>query len=268
MLSLEYHGFAKLYGDMSDISKASYTDRFVARTIVRFQGGIQSDGLEDVRQSAIGLNDIDIKRKSLQRVFNKLLNAIAFNGYAAGSGKTYGLLNDPNLPAYTVLANGATGASPTWASKTFDERYADVQTSFRDLATQTQGAVDNYNDAITWLVSPAVYAMLGTNPATFPIKNLETLIKETYRGVRIVSAPEMATCHAGGDGWYLYAEKGVSYDDSTDDMLSVINTIQSEQFLLSVLPTQSGGTMENHACASSGVIVKRPILFVRRYGAF
>ena len=261
---IEMFGYTQTYGDLNEVPKAGYNAEYQSRQIVRFQGGVQSDRLESQRMAKIGVSDIDEKRASLARAFAITENLVSFNGFTGV--KTYGLLNDPNLPSYVAVASTGTGSSPLWSTKTTALRWADVLASVQALFTQTKTSFDPTKDEFTWAISTPTKMQLadfmvvgGTSLSV----SLGDYIKQQYPNIRIITIPEFDGANGGTNVWYMYIESKVDGDTSTDDGKAVVNIIQQRMFQLSALPTASGGVLEGYASAQAGVFVKRPILFYR-----
>ncbi|MFA6213387.1 MAG: major capsid family protein [Candidatus Obscuribacterales bacterium] len=264
---IEMFGFVQTYGDLADVPRAGYNMEFLSRQVVRFQGGIQTDKLESDRMSKIGISDLDEKRASLARSFAITENLVAFNGYTGV--RCYGLLNDPNLPAYETVAATGTGSSPLWSTKTTALQMADILTSVKTLYQQTKTAFDPRKEAFTWAVGTNVAMALANIIAVSGTPVAYTLgswVKEQYPNIRIITIPEFDAANGGADVWYMYKETTVDVDNSTDDGSTITNLLQQRMFMLSALPTKSGGSMENYASAQAGVFVKRPILVTRWSG--
>jgi hypothetical protein len=263
----EMFGFTQMYGDLADVPRAGYNVEYLTRQIVRFQGGIQTDRLESERKSKIGVNDMDEKRSSLARAFAVTENYVAFHGWQGV--RCFGLLNDPNLPAYNTVAATGSGSSPLWSTKTTELQRIDIQTDVTRLFKQTKTAFSPRNEVFTWAI-PTDVSMALNNPLVIGgvavAMTLEDWVLKQYPNIRIVVIPEFDLANGGANVWYMYKESTVDVDDSTDDGKTIINMIQNKMFMLSALPTKSGGSMESYASAQAGTFVKRPILVVRSSG--
>ena len=66
-------------------------------------------------------------------------NRVGFYGYNQPDTRVFGLLNDPNLPAYANVAAGVGGL--TWVLKTFVEITADIREAVTSLITQSGGRI-------------------------------------------------------------------------------------------------------------------------------
>jgi hypothetical protein len=263
----EMFGFTQNYGDLADVPRAGYNIEYLTRQIVRFQGGVQTDNLESQRMAKIGFSDMDEKRASLARAFAVTENYVAFNGWQGV--RCFGLLNDPNLSAYVTVAATGTGASPLWSTKTTELQRLDIQADVSRLFKQTKTAFNPRKEQFTWAIPTDVSMALNnllTIGGTSIAMTLEDWVLKQYPGIRIVVIPEFDLANGGANVWYMYKERTVDVDDSTDDGNTIINMIQNRMFMLSSLPTKSGGSMENYASAQAGTFVKRPILVVRSSG--
>ena len=263
----ELFAFNTNYGDLADVSRSGYNMEFLTRQIVRFQGGIQSDRLESDRMAKLGASDIDEKRAAIARAFAITENHVSTYGWT--SSRCFGYLNDPNLPSYATVPATGSGSSPLWSDKTTEQQRLDIQYDVNRLFSQTKTAFNPRVDAFTWAITPAVSIALNnllSIGGTAVAMTLEDWVKRQFPNIRIIVIPELTGANGGADVWYMYKERTVDIDDSTDDGNTMINLIQSRMFQLSALPTKSGGTQENYASAQAGVFVKRPILIVRSTG--
>lgn len=262
--SLELHGGVSLYGDLSDVDRVSYTSVYPYRHSVRFQTGLETSLLEDKRQAAIGISCIEEKRAAIRRAFAINENAIALFGFNGGSNRTYGLFNDPNLEPYQTLPNGAS-ASPLWSSKTWLEKVNDVIVSINRLVINTNTGFNPLNDAFCWVIPASVQTRLA-ELNDLGTKSIHEWLKDTYPMMRIETLPELTALNGGVDAWYMFADKSLDVDDSTDDGQVISILTQTRMFLVSSLPNEGGGISEKYACSMAGTLVKRPILVVRFSG--
>ena len=138
---LETMGDAVPYGDSSNVPLSSWNAGFERRTIVRFEKGMKVGRLESARAGAMRLDSAAEKRTAAQMALDIARNQLGFVGYNGGNNRTYGLLNDPALPAYVSVAAGTGGT--TWATKTYLEITADIRKAFYDLQVQSNGVVES-----------------------------------------------------------------------------------------------------------------------------
>lgn len=257
---LENIGNAQPYGDYTNVPLASWNVNFERRTVVRFEKGIKVGLLEEARAGRIRMNTAAEKRASASLALEIQRNLIGFNGYNNGANRTYGLLNDPNLPAYYTVANGAS-ASPLWSSKKFLEIVADIRQAMAILQTQSQDTI-NPEDVETTLGLPtAVYQYLSVT-SDFGISVRDWLSK-TYPKCRVVSAPQLNAANGGANAGYLFAEK---VDDGASDDSRVFVQVVPAKFQALGVEKQSKAYVEDYSNATAGVFLKRPYAVVRFSG--
>jgi len=259
--TMELTGSPVPYGDTSEIPFSSYNFGFEKRTIVRFEEGMTVTVLDEARIAKMGGNDSEFKREAAMLSLEILRNKVGFNGYNAGENKTYGMLNDPNLIAYTNLPDGADGDS-IWSSKTFLEITADIRGAMQDLRTQSGGNIDPTSTQITLAVATSSVDYLSTT-SDFGVSVYDWLAK-SYPATRIVSVPDFDAANGGDNVFYLYSE-APDVDNSTDGNQSIMQLVPNK-FKTVGVEQRAKGRVEDYSNALAGVLVKRPYLIVRRSG--
>ena len=257
---LERTGNALLYGDLTNTPLTSWNVNYERRTIVRFEEGMTVGRLEEARAAAIRTNSPANKRSAAANSLEIERNSVGFNGFNNGANRTYGFLNDPNLPAYVTVPDGASGTS-TWASKTFLEIIADIRGAVQELRTQTQEMVDPVSHDTTLALATDVMDALST-VSDFGISVREWMT-ENYPRCRPISAPELNMANGGENVFYLYAEE--VEDSGTDDRRTWIQVVPTKFFTLGVDQKQKTYT-EAYSNATAGLMLKRPYAVVRRSG--
>ena len=184
------------------------------------------------------------------------MNRIGFYGYANGENQTYGLLNDPNLPAYQTVAEGAQTDS-SWAKKTFLEITADIITAVSTLVNQLGGLFDPINDEFTLSLSLVSTQWLNTMNE-LGTKSVYTWLKETYPKIRIESAPELNGANGGSNVFMIHVNQVNGKDTIKQYVQDVLRLIGVEK--------KAKVTLEDYACATAGVLVQQPIGVVRYSG--
>lgn len=258
---LETLGDAVPYADLTPIPLSSWNATFERRTVVRFEKGIKVGSLESARAAAMRLDSASAKRTAAATALHIQRNLVGFRGYNDGNSRTYGFLNDPSLPPYQTVANGAAG-SPLWAKKTFLEITADLRNAFSQLELQSQGVVDAKNTP-TVLVLPtggsaflSVVSDMGVSVAQW--------LNESYPKCRTVTAPQLQKANGGADVFYLFAEE-VLGDDSDDDNRVFVQVVPASFMALGV-ENRSKGIVEDYTNATAGVMCKRPYAVYRGTG--
>lgn len=258
--TLEPIGNAMPYLDHTNVPLASWNVNFERRTVVRFELGLLVGTLEEMRSARMRLATAAEKRKAVQLALEIQRNRIGFYGYNNGNNRTYGLLNDPQLPAYQTVANGA-GGSPLWSSKTFLEITKDLRLALSQLRTNSKDVIDPKSTPITLAIATSRVDLL-TITSDFGISVLDWL-RTNYPNVRIESAPELDDANGGAAVFYMYADK---VDDGSTDDSAVIAQIVPAKFMALGVEKRSKSYVEDFANATAGTLVKRPYAVVRLTG--
>ncbi len=258
---LELVGNAIPYGDYTNVPLSSWNVNFAARTIVRMEKGFKVGRLESERASKIRLDTANEKRNAAAIALDIERNLIGFNGFNNGSNQTYGFLNDPALPAYVTVPNGAS-ASPLWSQKTFAEISADIQTGMAQLQNQSQDNINPETVATTIVVPTAVYQYLNT-PTVLNGYSPRDYIANNYPLARVVSAPQLNAANGGANVFYIFADRFA--DASTDGGQTFIQPVPAKFLALGIKP-EGKAFVEDFSNATAGVMLKRPWAVVRYSG--
>lgn len=259
---LELSGNAQVHSDLSNVPLTNWNMNWNVRTVVRFEQGLEVGQFEEERAARMNTSAAASKRMAALLYLEIMRNATGFYGYNSGAGQTYGFLNDPGLPAYVNLPNGASG-SPLWSQKTALEIIADVQAAAQSIRTSSGGLVDPNKDEMTLSVATSVASALDT-PTQFGYSVHEYLTR-TFKNLRVESAPELSAANGSANVFYLYAEKISQDDGSTDDGRTFVQMVPAKM--------KTGGVeqrvksyVEAYFNATAGVMCKRPYVLVRRSG--
>lgn len=185
----------------ADVSRSVFTQGF-------HMAGIGYEwNLEEVNVAAMeGIGIGDVKARAARRVAEQFLWNIAMTGKKDGvindKGWT-GLINDANVPAADVAANG-TGSVTWWAAKTPDQILADINAGITGVFTATVET----EMADTVLLPTAIYQDLASRPrsSTSDTTILSYLLAnnaftaETGRPLLVRSLRILNTADPGGDG--------------------------------------------------------------------
>lgn len=257
---LEQTGGAVLYGDLTNIPLASWNANYEVREVVRFEQGSMVGVLEAKIAARAGINTADQKRIAATLGLEINRNKVGFNGYNGGNGKTYGFLNDPNLPAATAFPNGAL-SSPLWSMKTFGEIQKDIRLMMAALRVQSGDTIDPKATKLTMALATGTIDYLTTT--TDQGVSVQAWLDDAYPNVRVVSAPELTNAVASANEVYLYAENIA--DASTDNGRVFDQLVMTKFMLVGVQPGAKQYT-EDYSNAMAGVLLKRPFAVIRRYG--
>jgi hypothetical protein len=260
---LEHLGAPGLYKDHGDLPLTSWNLTYDRRDIVRFELGLQQQILEDERGQAIDLNSAQEKRAAVALAFEILRNEVFFNGYTTGGMRTYGILNDPNLPNFVTVAAGG-GGGTEWSGKTVDERISDIVTAIQSLRLQSGSNIDPKSMALTLgLPSNVVDLMHDVDgPNTYGY-TVQKWLNENYPNITVEAIPQFENANAGESVFYLYAESVPG--TGTDDGRSIYQLVSAKMQPLNTVQTVKGFD-EGYTNALAGCYVKRGYAIVRFTG--
>lgn len=253
---LERTGSAHPYTDTANIPTASWNQNFETRSIVRFEEGLEVGYLENMRAARMRIDTHKEKAAACAESLAIEHNNIGFYGYADGTNKTYGFLNDPNLTAYVTVAEGASGET-SWSSKTFLEITADIITAVSALINNLAGNFDPMKDSFTMALALESTQYLNTMNE-LGTKSVSQWIRETYPKCKIVAAVQLNGANGGSNVFYLHADKINGKDTIKQYVQDVLRLVGVEKRAKVVL--------EDYASATAGVIVQQPIGVVRYSG--
>lgn len=258
---LEGTGVAEPYTDLGNIPLASWNMNWERRTVVRFEKGIHVGLLEEARAARMRIDSAAEKRSYAALALDIQRNRVGFYGYNDGANRTFGFLNDPNLPAYITVANGS-GGSPLWSNKTFLEITADLRTAAAALRTNSMETIDPTRDQITLAVATSRRDLLSVMNVQ-GTQSVNAWLRENYPNWRIESAPELNDANGGAAVFYLYAE---NVQDGASDNGRTFDQIVPAKFLTLGVEKRAKAYVEDYSNATAGVITKRPYAIYRGTG--
>ena len=253
---LEKTGRARPYSDTANIPLSSYNSNFTERSIVRFEEGLEVGYLENMRASRMRIDSHEMKAEAAAESLAIELNNIGFYGYANGQNKTYGFLNDPNLPAYQTVAQGSS-ANTGWETKSFNEITSDIITAVAQLVNQLAGKFDPTKASFTLVLSLVSTQWLNTMNE-LGTKSVFQWLRETYPKLRIESAVELNGANGGSNVFYMLV------DDISGK--KTIKQYVPDVFRLIGVEKKAKVVVEDYACATAGLIVLYPVAVVRYSG--
>jgi hypothetical protein len=189
---VEHTGEVSTYGDWNNNGSTSANVNFPQRQSYHYQT-ITQWGERQLEMA--GLAKIDWASR-LNTASAMVLDKFQTQTYFFGVDglQNYGLLNDPLLP--TPMTPGAkANNTPRWLSgnnitASANEIYADIQSMFAQLATQTKGLIDA-DTAMVFASSPAI-GMALTTTNSFNV-NVTDLLKKNFPNIRFETAPQYST---------------------------------------------------------------------------
>lgn len=253
---IEYTGKPRVYGDKTTYNLASFNINYETRTIVRFEQDVEVGKLEEARASKQRVDAQGVKRDAAATALAINANDIAFNGYNSGNNKTYGLLNDPNMPSYTAVAQGSAGTT-TWASKTFNEIVTDIKAMMSALRVRSGNNFKPEKDASTLALAVSVVDQLQTVNQLGGTSVLDWLHK-TYPACRVTSAIQLDGANSGANVAYLFAD--------TIDGKKVIAQYMQDALRLVGVEQHAKNFNEVYSNATAGTMLRMPIGLIRATG--
>lgn len=248
-------GAAVPYTDVGNVPLSNWNPTFVDRTVVRFELGLRVGNLEEAQAARMRVNSAGQKRRSDAVQLEIQRNAVAFYGYNNGLGKTYGIMNDPNLSAYVNAPNG------DWANSTFLEIQQDLLTAFQSLRTSSKGKITPNKDALTLTIATSCVDFLAT-PSQFG-NSVWDWLRSFYPNVRVVDAIQLDAANGGENVFYLHAD--TVKDSGTDGGDTWIQVVPATFQLLGV-QKMAKGYEEDYSNATAGAFCKRPYAVKRFTG--
>lgn len=255
----ELTGKAELYGDVTNIPLANYNATYERRSVIRFEQGMMLGRLEDARANRQNISMDVEKRAAVAESLDIIRNRVGFYGYNQPDTRVFGLLNDPNLPAYANVASGAGGL--TWVVKTFVEITADIREAVTSLITQSGGRIRPQDTDMVLCLPLGFEEYMGV-VSQFG-NSVGEWLQSTYPRIRIESAPELNGANGGANVFYLYAER---VEDGSTDGGNVIAQMVPVRFMSLGTERTAKGIVEDFTNALAGVMCKRPWGVVRRSG--
>lgn len=258
--TLERTGQVQPYSDVSDVPLVSYNPTFEKRQNVRFELGMQSGKLADLRASRMLINPDAEKRAGIATAFAVNQNAIAFNGYNSYDASTnatglptYGGLNDPNLLAYVTETN-----EKLFTAGSFLENIGRINLWMTTIVTQTKQNVNPFIDPMTMGIAPAAYNAMVTTMNTLGTQSVMGWFKETYKNCDVIPVYEFTAANGSDDVAYIIAH-------SLNGKPVIRQAVTAEMRLLGVEPKLKG-TLEGYTSGTAGVIVCQGLGIVRATG--
>ncbi len=258
---LEHKSEAQVYGDFTDIPFTSWNQQYERRTVIRFEEGMRVTKLEEARAARVQVNSAQEKRYAAMESLEIERNRVGFNGFNGGVNRTYGFLNDTDLPNYVTLPDGA-GSSSQFAGKTYLEITSDLTLMAQTLRNQSNGRVRPDKDKCILAIAQDAYdALIGTT-TDFGMSVMQW-IRETYKGWEVISVPELSDANGGDSVIYLYA-MGVA-DSGSDDQATFVQVVPTKFQSLGT-DQRVKGYEEGYTNATAGIMTKRPYAIVRFTG--
>jgi hypothetical protein len=258
---IEGVGTAVPYTDHGNPPLSSWNVNYERRTVLRFESGIEVGKLEELRAARIRVSTSAEKRTSAAEALDILRNRIGFYGYNSGTNRTFGLLNEPNMPAYISVAATGTGGNTEWSTKTYLQIVGDLRVMFSGIRVATKGRIDPKKMALT-LALPVSAIDFLTVVSDMGV-SVQEWLNTDYPKLRIEAVPEFDLANGGESVAYLYAE---NIADSGSDGGGVLAQLVPTKFMALGVEKRVKTYVEDFSNATAGVLLKRPWAIARYTG--
>lgn len=185
---VESTGEVSSYGDRSNNGRANANTNWPQRQSYLFQT-IKEYGQRELERAGLArINWVSQVDMAAAKILAKAQNLIYFYGVAGL--ENYGIVNSPGLPASLTPSTKAAGGT-AWVNgsgvvvATANEIYADIQSCFIQLVSQTTGLVNRETPMRLALGPNREAALTATN--SFNV-NVSDLLKKNFPSLEIVSA--------------------------------------------------------------------------------
>lgn len=246
------------YGDFTNIPLASWNANYERRSIVRGEMGMAVGLLEEGRAAAMHLNSADEKRQGAAIALEIFRNAVGFYGWNNGTNRTFGLLNDPALPAYITAPSGG------WSAATFAQIQGDLRAAIVQLRTQSQDNIDPKKVKLTLLLPTDRVDYLSVT-TDFGV-SVQDWLTQTYPNIRVESCPEFGNANSNANVFYLFAEEIDSSIDGSSDGGETFAQLVQTKFMTLGVEKRAKSYVEDFSNGTAGVLCKRPWAVVRFTG--
>ena len=250
----EYTGDVTPYSDTAENISSDVNIEAPARESYIFQTVLRYGDLEQAVVARQRLSLASEKQKAAATILAKAHNK--FYLYGVAGKKTYGLLNDPNLPATASPASVTIGGSSysTWADKIdygagagANYVFNDVLKLYNALASANGGNIDTSSRIILAVSNARVGAL--SSPNTYGITAMK-MIKDNFPNMEIVQLPELST----GAGEWAYMVVPELFGESTADLA------YSEKMRMGRLVPELSSFKQKAVGGTWGAIIRRPSL--------
>ena len=252
----EIKGSVSPYDDYGDGVSTDVSYNYPARQSFRYQTTIKYGDLESDRMSAAKIQLASRKQYAAAEIIARAENRFQF--YGVKGLKSYGLLNDPTLPA--SISPISVNSKSTWADKVAAAPdtaanivFNDVSKLWSELTANNGGNLD-VNARIVLGISNKMISYL-TIPNTFG-KTAKVLLQENFPNLEIVQAPELSTA----SGELLYMVVPELFGDATGECAF------SEKFRMGRLVPDTSSFRQKAAAATWGCVIRRPSLVATMLG--
>lgn len=248
---VERTGGTTPYSDFGQSRVAGINPTFSKGGHYRFSASLNIGSLEEEQYAKAKMNAYDLKMGAVGEALEVEANRVAFEGYidnSANAYKCYGILNHPDLPAYTASAK-------LFSAMTYDEIMAFFASAVANLTTQSGNQV-NVNSKIRVAIASDCFAYLAGLVTTFGYSALEGL-KKAYPNMEFVSTYEFNGAYNNQNVIYFIGESPAG---------GVAETLElgySELMRQSNVVIEHEFRSQQVSSGVTGVVIYKPLFIVR-----
>lgn len=209
---IERTGQTTPYSDFGQARVAGINTNFNRHGHYRFSSRLTIGNLEEEQLSKAKINAYELKVSAVMEALEVEANRAAFEGYAdntSGQYLVYGILNNPNLPAFQASAK-------TIDNMDFDEIMAFFGGAVAQLTSQTGNNI-NPNTKIKAAISARRFAYLSSVVTTFGY-SVKEAIEKAFPNIEFVSVFEFESANNGQDVIYFIGESFAGGTEKTLDL--------------------------------------------------
>lgn len=263
---LEGTGYGVSYGDFEKGGLANLDpdfeeiDRFLYQTHIRWG---------ELEEETIGLAQIALAnelRTYAVDVLNRFTNRVYFFGITGQ--RTYGILNNPKLPAPIQPDPKAAGGT-AWDNATNIEIYNDILKMLQRLVTQLDGIID-MGSPVTLVIPNSRQVLLNrTNDYSKPVT---ALLKDAMPNIRIAVAPELGL---QADGAPAIPSSIAGSGPAGNMMQMFVETLGGTRTIECAFPmrlrahrlqTHASSYTQKMSTGTWGAVIRRPVAIAQMVG--
>lgn len=256
-------GRAQPYTDHSNVPLVSYAADSESRGVMRFESGFTINELERQRQSRVGIDDEAEKRRSMTEALRLSADDVGWRGYQDSDRLVFGLLNDPNLPAYKSNPAGKPWLSAGVANATFAEIIGDLTSAVVDIRAKSGNILDPKRMPSTLVLPEGYQLALEILSTTVPAMSVGDWLEKNYPQMRVVFSQEFIGANASANVFYLFVDQVPAEDDFGG--ATFVHIVPTD-FVLLGREQHLKGITEAATNATAGVFVTRPYAVHRGTG--
>ncbi len=263
---IEGAGEVATYGDFETTGSGSIDITFPQRQNYLWQTEVRYGDRYVAMVGLAKINAVTTLQKQAADWLNRYDNWVQFYGVAGL--QNYGILNDPSLPSSITPGTKAAGNSGVWMyngapNATANEVFADIQSLFWQLTTQTQGIIETTDKMVLALGPGPGVALSNTN--AFGLTAMK-IIKENFPNLRVVTAPQYEARSSTFIEGYSSAGNFCQLIAETLAGEPTGHTTFSDKLHAHRLVVDSSFYRQKWSAGSHGAVIKRPICFASMLG--